>query len=181
MSTYFEDLAAVRPTQMNIIPRLANMMYDKMMSQLEHTPDGDEHAKAAFKQARPARRRACRGGRQAPSSGAGCKTSDFFLRAETAGCVLACPGVCGPAGHQTRLLASPQPFPQHSLQRCCRAPGSASAGALRARRARAHAHALAGRGVRAARACRRPVRQLLNPACTSMKTCALERKALRRR
>jgi len=51
MSTYFEDLAAVRPTQMNIIPRLANMMYDKMMSQLEHTPDGDEHAKAAFKQA----------------------------------------------------------------------------------------------------------------------------------
>jgi len=54
MSTYFEDLAAVRPTQMNIIPRLANMMYDKMMSQLEHTPDGDEHAKAAFKQARAA-------------------------------------------------------------------------------------------------------------------------------
>ena len=51
MSTYFEDLAAVRPTQMNIIPRLANMMYDKMMTQLEHTPDGDEHARAAHKQA----------------------------------------------------------------------------------------------------------------------------------
>ena len=51
MSTYFEDLAAVRPTQMNIIPRLANMMYDKMMTQLEHTPDGDEHDKAGYKQA----------------------------------------------------------------------------------------------------------------------------------
>ena len=51
MSTYFEDLAAVRPTTMTIIPRLANMMYDKMMTQLEHSPDGDEHAKAAHKQA----------------------------------------------------------------------------------------------------------------------------------
>ena len=51
MSTYFEDLAAVRPTQMNIIPRLANMMYDKMIMQLEHTPDGDEHDKVAYKQA----------------------------------------------------------------------------------------------------------------------------------
>ncbi len=57
MSTYFEDLAAVRPTQMFIIPRLANMMYDKMVSQLELTLDGDEHAKAACRQARPARRR----------------------------------------------------------------------------------------------------------------------------
>ena len=52
MSTYFEDLAVVRPTTMTIIPRLANMMYDKMMTQLEHSPDGDEHAKAAHKQAR---------------------------------------------------------------------------------------------------------------------------------
>ena len=54
MSTYMEDLAAVRPTQMTVVPRLANMMYDHLTTQLEQGPAGDELAQAAHKQARPA-------------------------------------------------------------------------------------------------------------------------------
>ena len=50
LSTFFEDLAAVRPTVMLLIPRLANMMYDKLVGQLEQAPEGSEHAKAAYKQ-----------------------------------------------------------------------------------------------------------------------------------
>lgn len=52
LSTFFEDLAAVRPTVMLLIPRLANMMYDKLVGQLEQAPEGSEDAKAAYKQAR---------------------------------------------------------------------------------------------------------------------------------
>ena len=52
MSTFFEDVAAVRPTVMVLIPRLANMMYDKMITQLEHSPQGDARARAEFQQAR---------------------------------------------------------------------------------------------------------------------------------
>lgn len=51
LSTFFEDLAAVRPTVMLLIPRLANMMYDKLVGQLEQAPDGSGDAKAAYKQA----------------------------------------------------------------------------------------------------------------------------------
>ena len=51
LSTFFEDLAAVRPTVMLLIPRLANMMYDKLVGQLEQAPEGSEDAKAAYKQA----------------------------------------------------------------------------------------------------------------------------------
>ena len=51
LSTFFEDLAAVRPTVMLLIPRLANMMYDKLVGQLEQAPEGSDHAKAAYKQA----------------------------------------------------------------------------------------------------------------------------------
>ena len=51
MSTYFEDLAAVRPTIMLLIPRLANMRYDKLVGELEQAPEGDDDAKAAYKQA----------------------------------------------------------------------------------------------------------------------------------
>ena len=51
LSTFFEDLAAVRPTVMLLIPRLANMMYDKLVGQLEQAPEGGEDAKAAYKQA----------------------------------------------------------------------------------------------------------------------------------
>lgn len=52
MSTYSEDLAAVRPTHITIIPRLANMMHDSVLAQLEQGPDGDEIAVAMHKQAR---------------------------------------------------------------------------------------------------------------------------------
>jgi len=52
MSTYSEDLAAVRPTHITIIPRLANMMHDSVLAQLELGPDGDELAVAMHKQAR---------------------------------------------------------------------------------------------------------------------------------
>lgn len=48
LSTFFENLAAVRPTVMLLIPRLANMMYDKLVGQLEQAPEGSEDAKAAY-------------------------------------------------------------------------------------------------------------------------------------
>lgn len=51
MSTYIEDLAAVRPTQMSFVPRLANIMYDEVLLQLQDGPDSDDHAKAVHKQA----------------------------------------------------------------------------------------------------------------------------------
>ena len=51
MSTFFEDMAAVRPTTMLLIPRLANMMYDKLVGQLEQVPGGSEDAQAAHRQA----------------------------------------------------------------------------------------------------------------------------------
>ena len=51
LSTFFEDLAAVRPTVMLLIPRLANMMYDKLVGQLEQAPKGGEDVKAAYTQA----------------------------------------------------------------------------------------------------------------------------------
>ena len=52
MSTYSEDLAAVRPTHITIIPRLANMMHDSVLAQLELGPDGDEITMEMHKQAR---------------------------------------------------------------------------------------------------------------------------------
>lgn len=54
MSTYMEDLAAVRPTQMTVVPRLANMIYDHLTTQLEAGPAGNALAQAAHKQARRA-------------------------------------------------------------------------------------------------------------------------------
>ena len=52
MSTFFEDLAAVRPTVMLLIPRLATMMVDKLAGQLEQAREGSGDAKAAYEQAR---------------------------------------------------------------------------------------------------------------------------------
>ena len=35
MSTFFDDVKAVRPTAMMLIPRLANMMYDQAQEKLK--------------------------------------------------------------------------------------------------------------------------------------------------
>ena len=40
MSSFFEDVKAVRPTAMMLIPRLANMMYDQAQEKLRRA-DGN--------------------------------------------------------------------------------------------------------------------------------------------
>ena len=40
MSTFFDDVKAVRPTAMMLIPRLANMMYDQAQEKLRRA-DGN--------------------------------------------------------------------------------------------------------------------------------------------
>lgn len=42
MSTFFDDVKAVRPTAMMLIPRLANMMYDQAQEQLRRADGRDK-------------------------------------------------------------------------------------------------------------------------------------------
>ena len=42
MSTFFEDIALVRPTDMMIIPRFANMIYDRFQDGLDQISTGTD-------------------------------------------------------------------------------------------------------------------------------------------
>ena len=42
MSTFFDDVKAVRPTAMMLIPRLANMMYDQAQEKLRGAEGRDK-------------------------------------------------------------------------------------------------------------------------------------------
>ena len=42
MSTFFDDVKAVRPTAMMLIPRLANMMYDQAQAKLGRVEGNDK-------------------------------------------------------------------------------------------------------------------------------------------
>ena len=42
MSTFFDDVKAVRPTAMMLIPRLANMMYDQAQEKLRRAEGNDK-------------------------------------------------------------------------------------------------------------------------------------------
>ena len=47
MSTFFDDVKAVRPTAMMLIPRLANMMYDQAQEKLRRARGNDKQVPVA--------------------------------------------------------------------------------------------------------------------------------------
>ena len=50
MSTFFEDFAIVRPTDVLVVPRFANMIYDRFQNELDKIGSGSEDEVARKRQ-----------------------------------------------------------------------------------------------------------------------------------